>query len=273
MAEYTQNYNLEKQQGNEFVSIDGLNGNFDIIDSEIKKVNDSKVNIEVDKGLSANDYTTAEKNKLSGIADNANNYTHPVTHPPAIIAQDANNRFISDTEKAAWNGKANATHQHSAGDISTGTLPILRGGTGQTTAAGARNALGLGNTTGALPVANGGTGATSAAAALSALGGALKTSPTITGKSIFARTDGTNSYNNGNIEMQAANNTPPLIGFHRTGVSAVGLYESGLRLYTTTSSDSTPRKVIQDNDLMYSTTDLTAGATGLAAGTFYFVYE
>ena len=29
------------------------------------------------KGLSTNDYTTTEKNKLSGIAANANNYTHP----------------------------------------------------------------------------------------------------------------------------------------------------------------------------------------------------
>ena len=29
------------------------------------------------KGLSTNDYTTTEKNKLSGIADNANNYTAP----------------------------------------------------------------------------------------------------------------------------------------------------------------------------------------------------
>ena len=29
------------------------------------------------KGLSTNDYTAAEKNKLAGIAANANNYTHP----------------------------------------------------------------------------------------------------------------------------------------------------------------------------------------------------
>lgn len=39
------------------------------------------------KQLSTNDYTTAEKTKLSGIADNANNYTHPTTagnkHIPA----------------------------------------------------------------------------------------------------------------------------------------------------------------------------------------------
>ena len=49
-------------------------------------------------------------------------------------------------------------------------VPINKGGTGQTTAAAARNALGLGNTTGALPIANGGTGQTTAAAARNALG-------------------------------------------------------------------------------------------------------
>lgn len=52
----------------------------------------------------------------------------------------------------------------------SGTLPISKGGTGATTAAAARNALGLGNTAGALPVANGGTGASNAAAARSNLG-------------------------------------------------------------------------------------------------------
>ena len=66
---------------------------------------------------------------------------------------------------------APASHNHSAGNITSGTLPITRGGTGQTTAAGVRNALGLGNTTGAVPVANGGTGATNVAAAIKALFG------------------------------------------------------------------------------------------------------
>ncbi|MHA7966602.1 hypothetical protein ACX93W_21045 [Paenibacillus sp. CAU 1782] len=65
-----------------------------------------KVDKVAGKGLSANDYTTAEKTKLAGIAAGANNYAHPATHPPAIIAQDANNRFVSDTEKSAWNAKA-----------------------------------------------------------------------------------------------------------------------------------------------------------------------
>ena len=64
---------------------------------------------------------------------------------------------------------AAANHNHDAGNVTSGTLPITRGGTGQTTAAGVRNALGLGNTTGAVPVANGGTGATSVAEAVKAL--------------------------------------------------------------------------------------------------------
>lgn len=55
------------------------------------------------------------------------------------------------------------------GDATFKVLPIAGGGTGQTTAAGIRNALGLGDTTGALPVANGGTGANTVAAAVQAL--------------------------------------------------------------------------------------------------------
>lgn len=45
----------------------------------------SKVNTESGKGLSSNDYTTTEKNKLAGIATGANNYTHPSTHPASMI--------------------------------------------------------------------------------------------------------------------------------------------------------------------------------------------
>ena len=54
------------------------------IDSNIARVNDvktlvkQKVDKESGKGLSTNDFTTAEKNKLAGITENANNYTLPV---------------------------------------------------------------------------------------------------------------------------------------------------------------------------------------------------
>ncbi|WP_309087236.1 tail fiber protein [Domibacillus sp.] len=49
--------------------------------------------------------SSTDKSKLDGIAVGANNYTHPATHPPSIIAQDASNRFVTDGEKTAWNGK------------------------------------------------------------------------------------------------------------------------------------------------------------------------
>lgn len=50
--------------------------------------------------------SSGDKSKLDGIASGANNYVHPANHPASVIIQDANNRFVSDTEKAAWNAKA-----------------------------------------------------------------------------------------------------------------------------------------------------------------------
>ena len=62
-----------------------------------------------------------------------------------------------------------STHTHTAEDL-TSAIPISKGGTGATTVAAARNALGLGNTNGAVPISSGGTGASTAAAARTALG-------------------------------------------------------------------------------------------------------
>lgn len=50
-----------------------------------------------------------DKTKLNGVEVEANKYVHPATHPPAIIAQDTGNRFVSDAEKAGWSGKAEPT--------------------------------------------------------------------------------------------------------------------------------------------------------------------
>ena len=55
------------------------------------------------KGLSTNDYTTAEKNKLSGLT----NYTHPNTHSASMITEDSTHRFVTDSEKSSWNNKSN----------------------------------------------------------------------------------------------------------------------------------------------------------------------
>lgn len=69
---------------------------------------ENKVDKEDGKGLSSNDYTTAEKTKLAGIEAGANNYVHPSTHPASMITQDSTHRFVTDTEKADWNSKLGA---------------------------------------------------------------------------------------------------------------------------------------------------------------------
>ena len=67
---------------------------------------DKKVDKVEGKGLSANDYTDEEKAKLAGIEEGANKYTHPATHAATMIVEDATHRFATDTEKTAWNAKA-----------------------------------------------------------------------------------------------------------------------------------------------------------------------
>jgi len=51
------------------------------------------------EGLSENNYTTAEKIKLSRIENNANYYVHPLTHPASIITTTPELQFISEVEK------------------------------------------------------------------------------------------------------------------------------------------------------------------------------
>lgn len=50
---------------------------------------------------------TVAKNVPSNAIFTDTVYTHPSSHLPSIISQDANNRFVTDTEKTAWNGKSN----------------------------------------------------------------------------------------------------------------------------------------------------------------------
>ncbi|WP_192894612.1 hypothetical protein [Paenibacillus contaminans] len=189
----TPNLNLKKPEGTDVVDINDLNGNADILDAAVT----GKIDKVAGKGLSTEDYTTVEKNKLAGItagaqvntvtsvagktgavtlakadvglgnvdnvqqapithvgaggtahaaattsaagfmsaadkskldgvATGANNYTHPATHPPSIIAQDASNRFVTDAEKANWNGKVSKT-----GDTMTGALVLPVNAAGQ----------------------------------------------------------------------------------------------------------------------------------------------
>ncbi|BFH71214.1 hypothetical protein PsJ27TS7_52140 [Paenibacillus dendritiformis] len=94
----------------------GAQAKADKAEANAKAYSDEKLNAHIGTGGAAHAnavpnglagfMTGLDKAKLDGIEERANHYVHPATHPPSIIAQDANNRFVSDTEKAAWNAKA-----------------------------------------------------------------------------------------------------------------------------------------------------------------------
>lgn len=134
----TGNLGLKKPEGTDIVDIADLNGNMDILDNAVT----GKVDKVTGKQLSTNDYTTVEKTKLAGVATGATNYTHPATHPPAIIAQDASNRFVTDAEKTAWNAKAGTAVATTAmnGLMSAADKTLLNNNTGFGTTAGTATA-------------------------------------------------------------------------------------------------------------------------------------
>lgn len=96
MAEYTKNYNLEKQQGNEYVSIEGLNKNFDTVDLQLKANADAiaakadPTDIPVSLPANGGNADTVNGHTVnSDVPVNAKFtdtiYTHPVTHPASMI--------------------------------------------------------------------------------------------------------------------------------------------------------------------------------------------
>ena len=90
----------------------------------LARLND-KVDKVTGKGLSTNDYTTTEKNKLAGIEAGANKYTHPGTHPAGMITQDSTHRFVTDTEKTEWNEKANVYFDEMPEDAPDGSICLI----------------------------------------------------------------------------------------------------------------------------------------------------
>lgn len=95
------------------------------------------------KGLSTNDYTTAEKNKLSGIATGANKTT-----VDSALSTTSTNPVQNKVINTALSGKANSTHTHKASDITSGAFGLAQGGTGANSASGARTNLGAFSTGG-----------------------------------------------------------------------------------------------------------------------------
>ena len=156
-----------KHNGNELKS--ALNGISTDISNKVDKV--------AGKGLSTEDYTTAEKNKLSGIEANANDYVHPTTSGYKHIPSGGSSGKIlgwSADGTATWvdptgggggdvsSVKVGSTtyNPDSSGVVSLPAYPTSLPANGGTAA----------NVSGTVAVANGGTGATSASSARSNLG-------------------------------------------------------------------------------------------------------
>ncbi len=56
--------------------------------------------------------TDDEKTKLAGIEVNANKYIHPSSHSATIITQDSTHRFVTDTEKNVWSSKSDFSGEY-----------------------------------------------------------------------------------------------------------------------------------------------------------------
>lgn len=115
MANWTKFLNLFKwnvNQGStdldENFDIDAaLNDNWDKIDSKMQEFNDGKVDKIEGKSLSTNDFTTAEKNKLSGIASGAQvNVLENITLDGKTLSK--NNKSIEIKDAEVTNARASA---------------------------------------------------------------------------------------------------------------------------------------------------------------------
>ena len=101
----------------------------------------NKVDKVTGKGLSTNDYTTADKEKLASIEAGAKNYTLPraganvggvlsggdvtITDGIIIVKDDSHNHTIDNVDglQSALDGKSSTGHTHSKSDVGLGNVP------------------------------------------------------------------------------------------------------------------------------------------------------
>lgn len=123
MAVFTEKYKLKKPGQEDYYDIKDQNYNMDILEealtiktdfaySNIKinntniRANEKEDTFEIVNGENI-DFGWDQHSKSLRIS--ANKYIHPDKHEPEIINQNINNRFVSDKEKATWNGKIDKT--------------------------------------------------------------------------------------------------------------------------------------------------------------------
>ncbi len=82
MAEYTNNYNLEKQQANEYISIEGINDNFDIIDAQMKSNEEAASKAQTDLNEHMKDIM---KHTVYAVASGTNTYTAAINGITSLV--------------------------------------------------------------------------------------------------------------------------------------------------------------------------------------------
>ena len=197
----TNTHNTSPEAHNDIrLLIEGLtarfNAVFDSTDIDLDQMSEIVAYIKDNASL-IESVTTSKVN----IADIVDNLTTNVKEKPLSAAQGVVLKDLIDKLQSAVNDKVGARHEHSATEITSGILPVSRGGTGMSagqapnavinlngdgdsfnaisTKSGALYATTDNGTPsfGTLPVAQGGTGATTAEMARASLGAAAATHP------------------------------------------------------------------------------------------------
>ncbi|WP_313133735.1 hypothetical protein [Anaerocolumna sp.] len=129
MAEYTKNYNLEKQQGNDNISIEGLNENFDKIDTALgnsakfEKASGTGTGITL-KGIVLEDgaskifIVSISNNGAATTINGKKLYKSGTTTSPSLIAGKAVTVWYSQTNDCFYSDAyADEIHTHAVSDI------------------------------------------------------------------------------------------------------------------------------------------------------------
>ena len=117
MSDYTKNYNLKKPYPDDFFDVNDFNGNADIIDASLNKLNVSINNLD--------QKTNIIDDSLTNLSNSINNLDEKIDS----VSDDIANNISKNVE-----------------DFTEGILPIARGGTGTNSTTGIRNNIGLGTT-------------------------------------------------------------------------------------------------------------------------------
>lgn len=99
-----------------FKDTDNLAAILKALEDRITDSTDTKLIDKVDKvagkGLSANDFTNADKGKLDGIESGANKYVHPETHPASMIEVDETHMFATASELNRLSGMESGANKY-----------------------------------------------------------------------------------------------------------------------------------------------------------------